>query len=163
MKSWLLLAGLVIMVSAPNLAFAASEKQPVPNHSKHFKKDRKQELLRLVKTYTPEKTREWETALQRRKELKEKQHQNYEKDRNELAGLRKQWKEQKLPDEIIRKNSREWRDSKHKGHHHPDRKRVLQDLKHALKEKDETSIKESLNSMLKRVQNRNKELEKRLK
>ncbi|MBS2970350.1 hypothetical protein J9317_16505 [Metabacillus sp. KIGAM252] len=164
MKALSMITSLMIVLSAPSAAFASSVKPHIPKHSEHFKMDRKQELFRLVRTYTPEKTHEWEAAIKKREELKGKLHQNYKKDRNELAGLRKQWKEQNLSEEAIRKNTREWRESKHKGHpQHPDRKRVLQDLKRALKDKDEASIKESLNSMLKRVQSRNRELEQRVK
>ncbi|MGD6817348.1 hypothetical protein ACQCVE_09815 [Metabacillus sp. 113a] len=162
MKNMWLLIGLVLALCLPGFVSAAQGGEEGLRQHERFKSQKQQELMGLVRTYTPEKVREWEAALKERDRIKQKLHKDYKKDRMELLELKKSWKEQNLSDAEIRRNVQAWRKSKQEiGGHHRDRKKAAQELKHAIERRDEGEIKQSLNDMLKRIQRRNTELEKR--
>ncbi|MTH53831.1 hypothetical protein GKZ89_10485 [Bacillus mangrovi] len=102
-----------------------------------FKKEREQKLLQIVKTYTPEKVREWEAALKKRSELKEKLPQRCrEKHKNRPK--------MNHPDRSVNGEGRG---------------RSGADWQETLRSKDQQAMKDKLGRLLSRIQQHNTKMQ----
>ncbi|MGD7006646.1 hypothetical protein [Metabacillus sp. 84] len=169
MKKWIA-AGTAMMLAIPAMAFASESsempKQEFSNEESAGKKDRQQLKKRadeIVKEYAPEKQEEFKEAAEENKRLTKQLRSGQEEQLNRKERLQakvKDWKTQGLSDQEIKEKVSAFKEKRKANR--SSRKESAEDLRTAIKNKDEALIKKLLDEKLKSMQDRNEKLEKRL-
>ncbi|MFY4775490.1 hypothetical protein [Metabacillus sp. RGM 3146] len=180
-RKWLI-AGTALSLIIPGVANAASssaspapavqnekkaEQAPQLNKEDFAKKhaEMKAELLKLVKTYTPEKQAEWNQAIKKQEDLRMQLKPMFEKHKEARKDKLEKWHKKgengKMTEAEMKEKMAKWKEKRHENK--MQKREEMKKFKEAVKSKDKAEIKKQLNKALDELQNRNKKMEDRIK